>query len=236
MFLLDIKSINISDNFWLIITIILIAYIGISKIGSFCIFKNKKECTYNKQGEKCEKLMQKDYTYLLVIVTIIIVVLISLSLYTDQQAMNLFSFASTITSIILSVIAIIMTITSETKNASTKEKLEESAKQIQMTTELLEKAVQNIDPEILQKIEKETNTLQETMEDAIEIIKSILENSEKTTKAVEETNKALKNTVVMSGDSSLTKKIPEKYEIDNEFIKYLWKQKFINQIKDKGEN
>lgn len=227
MFLLDTKSVNISDNFWLIITIILIAYVGISKgiskIGSFCIFKNKKECTYNKQGEKCEKLMQKDHTYLLVIVTIIIVILISLSLYTDQQAMNLFSFAGTITSIILSVIAIIMTITSETKHASTKEKLEESAKQIQMTTELLEKAAKSLDPELLQKIERETNTLKETMGETIEIIKSILENSEKTNKTLEETSKVIQNTVVMSGDSSLTKKIPEKYEIDNEFI--LWREK-----------
>lgn len=235
MFLLDTKFIDISDNFWLIITIILIAYIGISKIGSFCIFKNKKECTYNKQGEKCEKLMQKDHTYLLVIVTIIIVILISLSLYTDQQAMNLFSFASTITSIILSVIAIIMTITSETKNASTKEKLEESAKQIQMTTELLEEAVQNIDPEILQKIEKETNTLQETMEETIEIIKSILENSEKTSKAVEETKEELKKKVFVSGDSSLTRIIPEKYEKDSQFFKNL-KEKYKDIDKGKGEN
>lgn len=228
MFLLDIKSINISDNFWLIITIILIAYVGISKgiskIGSFCIFKNKKECTYNKQGEKCEKLMQKDHTYLLVIVTIIIVILISLSLYTDQQAMNLFSFASTITSIILSVIAIIMTITSETKNASTKEKLEESAKQIQMTTELLEEATKSLDPELLQKIEKETNTLKESMQEAIEKIESVWQNS----KIMNEQIEHLQSGNLILKNEDISQDIGDFTKISND--------KYLSKYSDKGDN
>lgn len=177
---------NRNTNFWLITTILLIVYIGYSKAKNiFCNYRNRENCNYHEQ-KKCERLLQKEFTYLGIIVTIVSVFLISLSLYTDDEVMGLFSFTSTITSIILSVIAIILTITSEVKNATTKEKLEESAKQIESTTELLTSATQNLQLEILEDIGEKINSLHGIMNQAIIKIDSAEENSKATREVMQQ--------------------------------------------------
>lgn len=197
----DIVKILVSNdtNFWLIITMLLVAYIGIRKVfGFLCNSKFEEDCKDKSNATKCAKLAKKDYAYLVVIVLIVATFLLSLSLQTNENAMSLFSFASTIASIILSVIAIILTITSETKNESTKEKLEKSVEQIQSTTNLLKEASKTIDPELLKKISDQTDELKdltknidiqtdelkELMKDAKVQIESILKTSEETNKAV----------------------------------------------------
>lgn len=206
--LLDIVEILVSKNtnFWLITTLLLIAYIGISKIkGFFCSSKSIEACESKSDGSKCTKLAQKDYTYLIVIVLIVSTFLVSLSLYTNEDAMSLFSFASTIASIILSVIAIILTITSETKSASTKEKLEKSAEQIESTTELLEKASKDIKPELLRDIGEKIDKLSSLMEDAFEKIEEIMKTSNETKAAIDKygiSNDTLTNQVSVESKSS----------------------------------
>lgn len=186
---LDVVKAFVSNdtNIWLIITIFLIAYIGISKKkGAFCSSKSKESCESRKDKEECIKLVQKDYTYLIVIVLIVSIFLISLSLYTNEDAISLFSFASTIASIILSVIAIILTITSETKNASMKDKLEKSAEQIKKTTEMLKIVSDNIKPELLHDIGNKIASLDELMKEAITKIEEAIENTEATRNALEQ--------------------------------------------------
>lgn len=201
---LDIVKILVSKNtnFWLITTMLLVAYIGISKVfGFLCNQKFEENCKDKSNETKCAKLAKKDYTYLVVIVSIVAIFLISLSLYTNENAMSLFSFASTIASIILSVIAIILTITSETKNASTKEKIEKSAEQIQLTADLLQKTSENIDPLLLKdiggkinKLDERIYKLDEVMEDAITKLEETIENTARTREAIEQ--------IVFESDSS----------------------------------
>ena len=165
-----------NTNFWLITTIVLIIYIGFDKAKrTLCTLENKDSC--RKDKEACIELSKKDYIYLVIIMVILSVILTSLALYTDDEAMQLFSFASTITSIILSVIAIIMTITSESKNASTKEKLEKSAGKIENATKLLGEVANNFDPNLLKNIDDKTKELKKLMDDAIVKIESAEANA-----------------------------------------------------------
>jgi len=165
-----------NTNFWLITTIILIIYIGFSKAKKvFCTTNNEEKC--EKNNGTCENLSKKDYIYLAVMMIILSVILTSLALYTDDEAMQLFSFASTITSIILSVIAIIMTITSEEKNASSKEKLEKSAEKIENATKMLGEVANNFDPSLLKNIDNKTEKLKKLMDDAIIKIESAEANA-----------------------------------------------------------
>ena len=205
----DVVKILISKNtnFWLITTMLLVAYIGISKAyGFYCNLKSEENCKNKSTETKCAKLAKKDYTYLVVIVLIVAIFMISLSLYTNENAMSLFSFASTIASIILSVIAIILTITSETKNATIKDKLEKSVKQLEKTTKLLRKLSESIDQKVLLEIGKEIQVLDEKMKVAVEKIEKALENTEATRKAVE-------NIIMFKGDPDAVKAyIPEELE------------------------
>lgn len=185
---IDVVKVFVSNNtnIWLITTLLLIAYIGISRANDvFCNSKAKESCKNKSDEGRCLKLAQKDYRYLIVIILIVATFLVSLSLYANENAMSLFSFASTIASIILSVIAIILTISSETKNASTKEKLEKSAEQIETSTNLLEDASKRIDPNLLKDIGEKINKLDDVMKEAIAKIESALENTEATRKAFE---------------------------------------------------
>ena len=62
---------NRESNLWLITTMLLIAYIGVSKARLIiCKFANKDICKTNKDAVKCEKLTQKDFVYLAVIAAI----------------------------------------------------------------------------------------------------------------------------------------------------------------------
>ncbi len=186
----DIVKILISKNtnFWLITTMLLVAYIGISKAYGFCCNLKSEESCKNKSTEtECAKLAKKDYTYLVVIVLIVAIFLISLSLYTNENAMSLFSFASTIASIILSVIAIILTITSETKNESTKEKLEKTVEQIEEKTKILEEVSKDINSGLLQEFDQKISHLDQSMQFAITRIEEAVKTTAETKRAVERT-------------------------------------------------
>ena len=92
---------------------------------------------------KCVK-MKLHSMYLAVIATIICVWLFSIKTYGNNEFVGQVSFAGTITSIILSVLAIIMSITGEGKTEHVKEQLESTAAQINES----QKAVSEINKSI----------------------------------------------------------------------------------------
>ena len=105
-------SLNISGSilYATIVTIILVLLI-------FLIVKHISKSLRNTSAERdctsCQILQNKDLFYLCVIMGICLIVVFSFVFYSNQEAINLFSFASTLTSIILSVIAIFMSINGE---------------------------------------------------------------------------------------------------------------------------
>ena len=68
-----------------------------------------------------------------VIAGIIIVVLLALTFTNDKEAVNYFSFAGTLSSIILSVVAIFMTINSENESKDAKRQMDMSVQQLKDT-------------------------------------------------------------------------------------------------------
>lgn len=121
-----------------VIIIVLLLYIGLCKV-------KQTKCEKQENAEEsckrpCKPMMAKDYIYMLIIFGILIVVMMSFILYRDSSALNYFSFASTLSSIILSVIAIIMTINSEQRSEAAKSQLEQAAQAMaKMNDELNEK-------------------------------------------------------------------------------------------------
>lgn len=91
----------------------------------------------NDNNKECNCLIKRDFLYVSIILILISIVIAARVFGNDQNAVNLFSFASTITSIILSVLAIFMTLISEYKNESTKNKLDNATNQIEKSTEKL---------------------------------------------------------------------------------------------------
>lgn len=78
----------------------------------------------NKQSEKCTELAQRDFFYIAIIFVLIVIFILTMTLSSSSEANNRFSFASTLVSIVLSVVAIIMTIVSEYKNERSKNSID----------------------------------------------------------------------------------------------------------------
>lgn len=107
----------------ILLCICLIGYIGIHR-GREIICKDK--CS--RDDEQCKTVMAKDFVYMAAIFSIVVVIAVSFAMYHDDTAVAYFAFAGTVTSIILSVIAIIMTIDSERKSDVAKAQLDGALK------------------------------------------------------------------------------------------------------------
>lgn len=81
------------------LTIIVIFLIARTTKNNSCANNNKN----SDECKECSKLQQKDFIYISSILGICLIVAVSLIFYDSQDAMNLFSFASTLSSIILSI-------------------------------------------------------------------------------------------------------------------------------------
>ena len=68
----------------------------------------------------CHKLKENDFKYCIGILFLIIVFICTLTMGNNSKVMEYISFAGTVSSLILSVLAIIMTMLSESKNEGTK--------------------------------------------------------------------------------------------------------------------
>lgn len=140
-----------------------------------CMFGFKKcsGCTdkiEDKDGLKDKfalKKMEIHRNYICIILGGIIIWLITSGTYTDNSFPELVSFASTISSIILSVIAIIMSITGESKTEAMKNQMEETAKRIDIVTNELHKDMDTANADItklISQLEKQIKILQDKVD------------------------------------------------------------------------
>lgn len=101
---------------------------------------------------KDEKVYSKNqFNVCVCIIVIVNLVMICVWLFTanaDSNFASHFSFASTVTSIILSVLAIFMSVTGESKTQTIRERIEQEADEITEVTEKLEKEISSISEKI----------------------------------------------------------------------------------------
>ena len=96
--------------------------------------RNNKNSTSNSPDVSVQ-LIRKDLWYLIIIFGILLIFILVLALCGDQSAFEYFSFTSTITSTVLSVIAIIMTIINEQKSDRVRAAIEESVEELKAAGE-----------------------------------------------------------------------------------------------------
>ena len=94
-----------------------------------------READLNDCNNRCILLLKKDFIYFGIIAGIVIVVLLTLTFANNRDAVNYFSFAGTLSSIILSVVAIFMTINSENESKDAKSQLDRSIIQMEKVVE-----------------------------------------------------------------------------------------------------
>lgn len=132
--------------------------VALSILAGFTIYKFTKILA-NNQNDSCSNLK----TILIcigVVIAILSVAIITITMADNKSAFENFSFAATVTSIILSVIAIIMTIISEGRQETTKTILNNSVSKLNETCSTIESLRTMIDEEeekflkILEEIKK----------------------------------------------------------------------------------
>lgn len=102
----------------------------------------------DRDNSSCSDLKTRDLLYLIAVLVIIIIG-IAIAVFANQEnVFNYFSFASTITSIILSVLAIFMTLISEYKNEFTKAKIDNAVMKIDDSTDKLGKLQKELKEEL----------------------------------------------------------------------------------------
>lgn len=116
--------------------------------------------------------------YIEIIFTIIVIILLVNLFIGKKDALEYFSFASTITSIILSVLAIMMTIFSDAKNENTKSLINKSI-------DSLEKAIKTIERHT-QEMNSVSDRQRETFEKILENSSDILERTKGLEKSVKD--------------------------------------------------
>lgn len=160
----------------------------------------------------CRHIYRRDIIYISIMLIFITIIALTKALYSNENFASQLSFAGMVSSIILSVLAIIVTLFGETKNQVAKDILTQSANTIEKTTEQLKAYTENIDTTSLSRLEDNIGKINSMLEEAIERLGRVERNSEKAARLVG-TNKP-DNIVV---ESKLAQ-IPEKdMEIEKKF-------------------
>lgn len=133
----------------------------------FIEVETDKDCPCSNYGEfeikiKCIKA-KLHCKYLIVIAAMVCIWLFSVKTYGDSAFVSQMSFASTITSIILSVLAIIMSITGEGKTEHIKEQLETTAKEIQESQQKVNEINKSVE-DALKKLNQSIDVLNDKIE------------------------------------------------------------------------
>ena len=158
----------------------------------FCYY-NANECrNSDNQGQcnlrPCNRLLKRDFKYYMFVFLALIILLLTARLGDDSQLLNYISFGSTLTSIILSILAIFMTMLAESKSDATKTRLENLTSIIEKSSESIEKQVDDINNiykemagrfPVYEKILTQQATLMEKMESLEERTKNIEEGIKK---------------------------------------------------------
>ncbi len=149
-----------------------------------------------KQDEKCTRkcihMLRKDFLYMGVIASITVVLLLTLTFATDGNAVNYFSFAGMLSSIILSVVAIFMTINSENESKEAKIQLDKSVAKMEATAQKLEEASKEwkgSNRELLVQFENQKKTFEEILRSSqtmLDECRIILEESKQLNKKVDD--------------------------------------------------
>lgn len=119
--------------------------------------KHNEKCphqTTNCKEDECNRLVKKNFNHLIILFVVVLVFVIVDLFIDDKNAMDYFSFASTITSIILSVLAIIMTIWGENKTEGMKRQIDDSAHKLEEAANKIQEYKAQLDQqqEIFQNI------------------------------------------------------------------------------------
>lgn len=117
----------------------------------------------NRCAPKCSKLQRKDFIYVTIILVIVIIVLSTMHLAGNKLAIEYFSFAGTISSIILSIIAIFMSINSESKNALITSSMEKSIDELHKLEESITASESKIN-EYISSLDDKFRALDEKIE------------------------------------------------------------------------
>ncbi len=129
------------ERYLYIIAFIVVMVLNCGSNGSFATYRCNEE-------RECEKLLKKDIVYCFIIFFLFVVGLLTWKLGDNRTVFDQISFAGTVSSIILSVIAIFMTIASENKNTSmsgiiekAKDSIVDADEDIQNNTKKLSKSI-----------------------------------------------------------------------------------------------
>lgn len=160
---------NITSNPWpIIIILILIIVSMVAYLIGFSI-KLKIDSSKNNHSDVCRSscthIVKHDLIYISIIGVLVIIILLTQVLYNNTEFGEQLNFAGTISSIILSVLAIMMTINGENKQELTKGSLDKSTATISQASEKLGEYIKNIESINVKQIEKDMKHLQELMEE-----------------------------------------------------------------------
>lgn len=128
--------------------------------------KSLGECKCSNEHEDssckisyCHKLKEHDFKYCLTVLFLIIVFICTLTLGNDGKVMEYISFAGTISSLILSVLAIIMTMLAEYKNEGTKASIDSSLQAIKDTADDI-KGYKNYIGDVKRRVDKSLENIE----------------------------------------------------------------------------
>lgn len=138
--------------------------------GEYCV--NRKNCKH---------IFSRDIIYISIFALICIVILITKALGNTNNTIfiNQLSFAGMVSSIILSVLAIIVTLIGETKSDSAKDNLIKASNTIETSTKLLESYINTIDQNSLKQLDEKINATQNLLGDAINNLKEVQKSAER---------------------------------------------------------
>lgn len=141
--------------------------------------KSKEDC----KTQYCHKIKERDYKFCIIILFIVIVFICTLTMGINEKVAEYLSFAGSISSIILSVLAIIMTILAEKKAEIEKIKMDNLVFKMEACTQKTEENLSKIE-----NFESKLDTIIEKEEDLLisqDTIKNILQEYEVNTNNID---------------------------------------------------
>ncbi|GAA6505042.1 hypothetical protein K350107B32_14350 [Agathobaculum butyriciproducens] len=157
--------------------IVLLAVFALLYWVFFLCTKKLQKHLDNDCDRKCVYLLKKDFIYMSIIAGIVIVILLTLTFAKDENAINYFSFAGTLSSIILSVVAIFMTINSENESKDAKTQLDRSIAKMEESTQAVEKASDDWKNTVTE-LQGRLDTVRVEIEDVLERIQKVADQND----------------------------------------------------------
>lgn len=136
-----------------------------------------RDSVYQPCENKCRYVRRMEFLLAGIVIAVSCVAILTILLAGDPEAFTNFSFASTVSSIILSVIAIFMTISGEAKASVTKERMELAVTKLDDGRDALEKSNGDLLKMLLEQREVFENILAESkrIHEGLDDIKSNLQ-------------------------------------------------------------